>query len=118
MGLANSSISVDGFPTWLESLPISDRSFTMCLNKSTEDSYMTIGLPDDKTSDDFNYHKLTHEDYWRIPLDEIKVDGTSLEDSFDGGAIVDSGTSLLAVPTDLFNSFVAKTGASKNIAGE
>lgn len=112
LGLAHGSISVDGFPTWLESLSIDDRSFSMAIHDSTGDSWMTLGLPVEINQADVVYHTVLAEDYWRIPLDSMEVAGQQIGASFTGGAIVDSGTSLLACDTDVAAAFQAAIGVT------
>jgi saccharopepsin len=53
---------------------------------------------------------LSGENYWSVQLDSINVGSQSLLGSFKG--VVDTGTSLLAFPTETMKSFAAMIGAT------
>lgn len=69
------------------------------------------GIPTDKMAGDITYVDLKSEDYWRIQLDGVKVNGESY---YTGSAIVDSGTSLLTLPSAALKKFAAAVGAKSS----
>merc|ERR1712023_472557 len=63
------------------------------------DGELTIGGVDDtKYSGDFSYVPLSSKDYWSVKLDGLKLNGDAIGSTQK--AIVDSGTSLMAGPTE------------------
>ena len=62
---------------------------------------------------------VTREGYWQIAMDDLRVDGVSSGRCGKRGcqAIVDTGTSLLAGPTDVIEKINRKIGA-RSILGE
>lgn len=65
---------------------------------------------------DFQYHNLTFRGYWQVALDDIAIDGTSMSQS--PNIIVDSGTSIIAGPTDEVEAIALSVGAEPNILGQ
>merc|ERR1712127_657026 len=59
---------------------------------------------------DFSFVPLSHESYWQVSLDSVKLGGSSAAATKQ--AIVDSGTSLLAGPTVDIKAIAAKLGAT------
>jgi hypothetical protein len=59
---------------------------------------------------DFTYVPLKSEDYWRIALDDLQINGKSYTTTKT--AIVDSGTSLLAGPKDDVTKIATMLGAT------
>merc|ERR1712032_1758140 len=64
---------------------------------------------------DFTFVPLSSESYWEVTLDGAKVGGQSVSQT--NKAIVDSGTSLLAGPTEEVQAIAAKLNA-KSILGK
>jgi cathepsin D len=62
------------------------------------------------------WEPLTAEDYWRISLGGLSVKGTQITGKID--AIVDTGTSLMAGPTDQVAQIQKIIGAFEVTAGE
>ncbi|XGW09648.1 hypothetical protein V3C99_011715 [Haemonchus contortus] len=63
------------------------------------------------------WEPLVSEDYWRIKLGAVTIDGTSYTNG-PVDAIVDTGTSLLTGPTDAIKKIQKKIGAIAIINGE
>lgn len=114
-GMAWQSISVDAVkPVWYSLLDQSDeRKFAFYLgdtNKGTS-SEMTIGGVDSsKYTGDITYVKLSAETYWQFEVDSLSVGDVS-ETKFQ--AIADTGTSLIAGPTEVMDSINKAIGAKK-----
>merc|ERR1711862_1083113 len=82
-------------------------------NKAGE---LTIGGVNSKYyTGDFTYVPLKDKSYWEIALEGVKLNG-DVVDSDTVNAIVDSGTSLFAGPSDVSNA-IAKTLGAKSILG-
>jgi hypothetical protein len=65
---------------------------------------------------DFNYVNLTFRGYWQVALDSIEMEGTPFTSSKN--IIVDSGTSLIAGPTEEVKNLALAIGATANIVGQ
>ena len=62
------------------------------------------------------YVPLSEKSYWQVALDSLSVSNASMTSATK--AIVDSGTSLLAGPTDDVKAIAKAVGATPSIAGE
>jgi hypothetical protein len=101
-GMAWDRISVDGVQTPVQALVASgelpEPVFAFFLGDN-KDGELTIGGVDKSHyTGDFTYVPLSSEDYWSVKLDGITLDGDAIGSTKK--AIVDSGTSLLAGPTE------------------
>merc|ERR1711998_739625 len=120
LGLGWDRISVDGVKTPFTNLvdqgTLADKVFAFYLGDNAPGSLVIGGTDSSHYTGDFTYVPLKSEDYWRIALDDMKVDGTSMSDTKT--AIVDSGTSLLAGPSADVKAIAAKVGAKAIVNGE
>ncbi|CAD6188730.1 unnamed protein product [Caenorhabditis auriculariae] len=66
---------------------------------------------------DIAWEPLVSEDYWRIKLSSVKIDGTEYTNG-PVDSIVDTGTSLLTGPSDEIKKIQKKIGAIPIINGE
>ena len=127
LGMAWGSISVDQVPTpWknmMEQGLVTESVFAFYLSgNGTADNggEMTLGGVDtSKYTGELIDVPLTNETYWEFALDLITVSGGSTHCS-DGKcrAIADTGTSLLALPSDMAKAINKEIGAVGVIAGE
>eukprot|EP00708_Paratrimastix_pyriformis_P003522 GAFH01002304.1.p1 GENE.GAFH01002304.1~~GAFH01002304.1.p1 ORF type:complete len:274 (+),score=103.08 GAFH01002304.1:317-1138(+) len=112
-GMAFPRISVDGV------LPVFDSMFQQHLVDNFAFSFfmtadggaMVLGGEDPKyRSTDFTYVPLISDTYWAIAMDNIKVGGQAMNFCPNGRckAIVDTGTSLIAGPSDLIAKLLEK----------
>jgi len=79
------------------------------------------GVDHDRFEGDFNWNDVTRQAYWQIKMDKFEVQGKDVTacDQADGcQVIVDSGTSLLAVPSHLAETINHAIGAFKFANGE
>jgi len=125
MGLGFQSIAVEGaVPVWynmIDQKVVDEPVFAFWLNRapgaSVGGELHFGGTDSSKYTGDFTYVPLTNETYW-----EFKMDGVSVGDkSFcqDGcKAIADSGTSLLAGPSEVVKEIQKAIGATGVIASE
>ncbi|CAD7975763.1 unnamed protein product [Amoebophrya sp. A25] len=115
LGLGWDEIAVDGIPTVLTSLlrnkVIDKAEFSFYLGgENGEDGELMIGGSDGKYFEgDLQYVPVTIPGYWQIAMDSFSLGGSEMVR--DQKAIVDSGTSILAAPTDVVNALAAKIGA-------
>lgn len=68
LGLAYSSISVDGLDTFMDLSNLTDKSFSFYLHDTQEQSYMTIPGMDDELYDTIDTHKVVEQKYWALNL--------------------------------------------------
>merc|ERR1711981_73190 len=124
LGLAFVNIAVDHTTTVWDNLMeqglVSQKLFGCYLNRDASASSggeLTLGGVDSNhyTGDLFSV-PLNAETYWQFKLDGIKCDGDSM--SGTANAIADTGTSLLAGPTDVMNKINYKIGAKALPGGE
>jgi len=129
MGLAFQSISVDGvvpvFYNMMSQGLVSQSLFAFWLNRDESDSNggeMTLGGMDPSHyTGPITYIPLTNETYWEFKLDDILLGGQSLgycPGSQGCHAIADTGTSLLAGPSDVVTQLNAKLGATGVLSEE
>jgi len=121
MGLAFQSISVDGVvPVWYNLLSqhlVAQPVFSFWLDRSTSDAtggeLILGGVDPSHYTGSFSYVPLSNETYWEFKLDDILVGGNSLGVCAKQGchAICDTGTSLLAGPSDTVAALNKKLGA-------
>lgn len=101
-GLAWDRISVDGVQTPVQALVASgelpEPVFAFYLGNNVDGELTIGGVDKAHYTGDFTYVPLSSEDYWSVKLDGLTLDGKAIGSTQK--AIVDSGTSLLAGPTE------------------
>jgi cathepsin D len=81
-------------------------------NKSGVSGEMTLGgLDDNMYSGSFTWVPVTHETWWQIELDSFNINGKNMVPGVSS-AIVDTGTSLLVVPSAYMKSIASAVGAT------
>mmetsp|Transcript_3904 Transcript_3904/g.5585 ORF Transcript_3904/g.5585 Transcript_3904/m.5585 type:complete len:367 (+) Transcript_3904:3-1103(+) len=115
-GMAWQSISVDGVtPVWYNLLDKSDKkmfAFYLGSQANQQQSEMTIGGIDSAHyTGDITYAPLTSKTYWQFEVDALSVGNDVSESKFQ--AIADTGTSLMAGPTDVMAAINKAIGATK-----
>lgn len=120
LGLGWGRISVDGVETPFHNIvdqdSLADKVFAFYLGNSAPGTLVLGGTDQSHYTGDFTYVPLKAEDYWRIALDDLKINGKSYTTTKT--AIVDSGTSLLAGPKADVTKIAALVGAKPVIHGE
>jgi len=66
---------------------------------------------------DIHWAPVRRKGYWEVELEKVAFDGEEI-DMEDTGAAIDTGTSLLAVPTVVAELINKQIGAKKNFAGQ
>jgi len=120
-GLGWDDISTDGVPTPLRALvnskKLSENVFAFYLGSGGAKGELVLGGVDPAHySGDFSYMPVAETapgkfGYWAVTMDDVKVSGES--QSTARKAIIDSGTSLIAVSTADMAKLAAKVGAKQ-----
>jgi len=116
LGLAFPSISVDHiepvFPSAVDQGLVATPSFAFYLGQSDgQAGELTLGGYDPTHfTGSLNYVPLINETYWEAALTSITINGQNV--STCPRVIIDSGTSLLAGPTDEVKAIAAMVGAA------
>jgi len=122
LGLGFKSISTYQIPTPFESMIdqglIDEPVFAFYLQKDPDAMGELVfgGVDPAHYTGDFVNVPLTSETYWEVGLDGITFGGSAVGDGSVTKAIIDSGTSLLAGPSDVVKVLAATAGA-KGLAG-
>jgi len=99
-------------------------SFSMCLENlagvTTDAGYMDLGV-DYSTDDSFAWTPVVEQLYYSVTVEDFGIDGVSLgygsTTLSSPMAIVDSGTTLLLIPTSVYNAFVAQLQTGCTLQG-
>jgi len=95
--------------------------FSFFLNRDAEAAeggeLVLGGVDESKYTGNFTYHNVTRQGYWQIKMDSLVV-GTTHACAGGCHAIVDSGTSLLAGPSEEIKRINNAIGATPIINGE
>ncbi|ANB11073.1 proteinase A [Sugiyamaella lignohabitans] len=75
------------------------------------------GIDEDLFEGKLTYLPLRRLAYWEVPFDSIAL-GNEVADLEDTGAAIDTGTSLLALPSGLAEILNAQIGAKKSWSGQ
>jgi len=127
LGFAFSSISVDGIPPLWYNLvaqgKVSQQVFAFWLNRDSSSSSggeLTLGGMDPSHyTGPITYVPLTNETYWMFKLGDILIGGQSQGYCAKGcHGIADTGTSLLAGPSDVVTKINQKLGATGVLSEE
>jgi saccharopepsin len=65
---------------------------------------------------DIHWAPVTRKAYWEVELEKVVFDGEEVD--MNVGAAIDTGSSLLAVPTTIADLINKQIGAKKNFAGQ
>uniref|UniRef100_A0A1I8PHJ0 Peptidase A1 domain-containing protein n=1 Tax=Stomoxys calcitrans TaxID=35570 RepID=A0A1I8PHJ0_STOCA len=118
MGMAFKAIAVDGVtPPWYNMIQqnlVSTKvfSFHLMRNGTSDDGgVMVLGGNDPAHyTGDFTYVPVSQNGYWQFEMASANVNGVNLCDNCQ--AIADTGTSLIGVPTDVYETIQEAIGAT------
>mmetsp|Transcript_35651 Transcript_35651/g.42952 ORF Transcript_35651/g.42952 Transcript_35651/m.42952 type:complete len:404 (+) Transcript_35651:65-1276(+) len=124
LGLAFPKIAVDGVVPWFQNAVaqkvVAEEKFAFWLDRDTTASAggeITFGgLDSAHYTGDISYVPLTAETYWQFTVDSVDIGSTNFGAKVQ--AIADSGTSLLAGPTDVITKIQTAIGAKPLMQGE
>lgn len=115
LGMAWNSISVDDIPTifsdFVKQGLVDEPVFAFYLSSdSSKQGELTLGgIDSNHYTGDIFYEPLSSTTYWEIKLSGMKINGNSVTNV--DKAILDTGTSLLAGPTDEVKKIAKAVGA-------
>jgi hypothetical protein len=125
-GLGWDDISVDGVKTpvraLVDSKSLDENVFAFYLGTGGAAGELVLGgVNPDRYTGEFSYVPVADsvpgkKGYWALAMDDVQIGGTSVTSVRK--AIVDSGTSLLAVPKSDIAAIATKVGAKPLIKGE
>ncbi|XP_041326322.1 pepsin A-like [Pyrgilauda ruficollis] len=120
LGLAFPSIASSGatpvFDNMMMENLVDRRLFSVYLSRDSEGgSFVLFGAIDPYyTTKGISWIPLSAETYWQISMEGVSVSGTPVACSSGCQAIVDTGTTLLAVPIRAFRTLMRRLGASSS----
>jgi len=120
LGMGWDAITVGGnvapFTAMVNGGTLDEPVFAFYLGDSGPGELVLGGVDEKHYTGDFDYVPLSSETYWEVPLGGISVSGEAVSNTTK--VIFDSGTSLLAGPTDEVAAIAKAVGAHKFIKGE
>ncbi|NXY79543.1 PEPA protein, partial [Glareola pratincola] len=120
LGLAFPSLASSGatpvFDNMMMQNLVAKDLFSVYLSKDGQSgSFVLFGAIDPLyTTNGITWIPLSDETYWQIRMDSVSIGGEAIACAFGCQAIVDTGTSLLAVPDRALNSILRILGANSN----
>ncbi|NXC55866.1 PEPA protein, partial [Aleadryas rufinucha] len=120
LGLAFPSIASSGATPVFDNMMIEnlvDRHlFSVYLSRDSQGgSFVLFGAIDPYyTTQGISWIPLSAETYWQITMESVSVNGVPVACSFGCQAIVDTGTTLLAVPIRALQTLLSLLGASSS----
>ncbi|NXS67564.1 PEPA protein, partial [Pandion haliaetus] len=121
LGLAFPSISSSGatpvFDNMMTEGLVAKDLFSVYLSKDGKSGSFVLfgGIDPSYTTNGISWIPLSAETYWQITMDRyVSISGESVACSYSCQAIVDTGTSLLAMPNSALHSILETLGASSN----
>jgi len=122
VGMGYDALAAKGMTTPFSQLMKSDKCeekvFAFWMNKQGNDQEqvggeMTLcGIDSNHYTGDLLYVPVTRKAYWQFTVDSIEVNAEKLSANFE--AIADTGTSLIAGPTEVVDRLNRAIGAEKN----
>ncbi|NXB40996.1 PEPA protein, partial [Eulacestoma nigropectus] len=120
LGLAFPSIASSGATPVFDNMMMEnlvDRSlFSVYLSRDTQGgSFVLFGAIDPYyTTQGISWIPLSAETYWQITMESVSITGAPVACSSGCQAIVDTGTTLLAVPVQALQTLLSRLGASSS----
>uniref|UniRef100_A0A8C8A6R3 pepsin A n=1 Tax=Otus sunia TaxID=257818 RepID=A0A8C8A6R3_9STRI len=120
LGLAFPSIASSGatpvFDNMMKEGLVAQDLFSVYLSGNGESGSFVLfgGIDSSYTTNGISWIPLSAETYWQITMDSVSIGGQVVACSAGCQAIVDTGTSLLAVPNSALNNLLSAFGASSN----
>ena len=122
LGLAFESIASLGKPWWqaaFEQDAVSQKVFGFWLGRNADDpnaptaeanggEFTMGGIDSSRFSGEVNYIPLSGEDYWRIPVDRVAINGAAVSGMEGKQCAIDTGTSFIATTSELAKQFYAQ----------
>lgn len=80
-------------------------SFFFCFQSNTMLIPLCSGVDDSLYTGEIIYHNLTGNDYWRVDMESVNINGQVLSTGKNLSAIIDTGSTLLTGPTEQVKAF-------------
>jgi hypothetical protein len=109
LGLAYESIAVDNIPTFIDSMSLTEKSFTFYLGTDPTPSYMYMpGFdPALSTESDWTFHDVAQQKYYGLNFTSMQQTGQDAIDMSKYYAVIDSGTSAIVGDSTLIDSLLS-----------
>jgi len=123
LGLAYDTISVNGivppFYNMLDQGLLDEPVFTFSLGSSDGDGGVAVfgGIDHSQYTGRITYAPVRREAYWEVELQKVAF-GDDILELENTGAAIDTGTSLIAVPTDVAEMLNTQIGAKRSWTGQ
>lgn len=123
LGLAYDTISVNGIvPPFYQMVNqglLDEAKFAFYLGDSEQDGGEAIfgGVDDSRYEGKITYAPVRRKGYWEVQLDKVAF-GDEEMDLDNTGAAIDTGTSLIALPSDVAEILNKEIGATKSWNGQ
>ncbi|KAJ7498884.1 aspartic peptidase A1 [Mycena latifolia] len=123
LGLGYDTISVNRivppFYSMINQGLIDEPVFSFRLGSSEEDGGEAVfgGIDTDAYTGDITYVPVRRKAYWEVELEKVSFGDDELELE-NTGAAIDTGTSLIALPTDIAEMLNTQIGATKSWNGQ
>ncbi|TCD69682.1 Vacuolar protease A [Steccherinum ochraceum] len=123
LGLAYDTIAVNHIPPpffeMVNQKLLDSAVFSFRLGSSEEDGGEAIfgGVDKSAYTGDITYVPLRQKAYWEVELEKVKL-GDDVLELENTGAAIDTGTSLIALPTDVAEMINTQIGATKGWNGQ
>ncbi|KAF8508679.1 aspartic peptidase A1 [Hysterangium stoloniferum] len=122
LGLGYDTIAVNGmvppFYNMVQQKLVSEPVFSFRLGNSEADGGEAVfgGIDSNHFKGDIHYVPVRRKAYWEVELESVKF-GDEVLELENTGAAIDTGTSLIALPTDVAGIINAQIGAEQNWLG-
>jgi len=125
-GMGYQEISVDGvvppFYNMVSQKLVDDAVFSFYLNRNASDpnggELLLGGIDQSKYTGDITYVPVTSKGYWEFAMDSIQINGEKVFCTGGCNAIADTGTSLIAGPSEEVKKLNEQIGATPIVGGE
>ncbi|KAJ3896005.1 aspartic peptidase A1 [Lentinula edodes] len=123
LGLAYDTIAVNHIPppfyNMVDQKLVDEPVFSFRLGSSEEDGGEVVfgGVDDNAYTGDITYVPLRRKAYWEVELERISFGDEDVELE-NTGAAIDTGTSLIALPSEMADLMNAQIGATKSWNGQ
>jgi hypothetical protein len=124
MGWGFSAIATDGAPTFFENLisagTVAHPYFSVYLERAKDSTTASSGqiaggelcvgcIDSSKYTGNLNYVSVSQQGYWEVPMDGLVYNGNGVSGT-NTQAAIDTGTTLVYVPTSVASAFYDKIG--------
>ncbi|XP_013798037.2 embryonic pepsinogen-like [Apteryx mantelli] len=123
LGLGYPSLAASGitpvFDNMVKEGVVDQNLFSVYLSSKTTGSVVIFGGVDESYfTGPINWIPVSYQGYWQISMDSVIVNGQEVACSGGCQAIVDTGTSLIAVPSSDIGNIQSAIGASQGTYGQ